>query len=151
MKKKKTKLKNIISIIVIAILSIIIIGIFAFAILLTKYSKDLPDPNKLIERSIPQSTKIYDKTEEVLLYEVHGNEKRTIVELDNISKNLINATLSAEDKNFYKHKGLDFKGILRGLFKTYILGKPSQSGSTLTQQLVKNAILTNEKTIERKI
>ncbi|MBP8688779.1 PBP1A family penicillin-binding protein [Patescibacteria group bacterium] len=151
MKKKKTKLKNIISIIVIAILSIIIIGIFAFAILLTKYSKDLPDPNKLIERSIPQSTKIYDKTGEVLLYEVHGNEKRTIVELDNISKNLINATLSAEDKNFYKHKGLDFKGILRGLFKTYILGKPSQSGSTLTQQLVKNAILTNEKTIERKI
>ena len=151
MKKKKTRLKNIISIIVIAILSIIIIGIFAFAILLTKYSKDLPDPNKLIERSIPQSTKIYDKTGEVLLYEVHGNEKRTIVELDNISKNLINATLSAEDKNFYKHKGLDFKGILRGLFKTYILGKPSQSGSTLTQQLVKNAILTNEKTIERKI
>lgn len=150
-KKKKIKIKNIISIIIIAILSIIIIGIFVFAILLTKYNKDLPDPNKLIERSIPQSTKIYDKTGEVLLYEVHGNEKRTIVELKDISQNLINATISAEDKNFYKHNGLDFKGILRGLFKTYILGKPSQSGSTLTQQLVKNAILTNEKTIERKI
>lgn len=150
-KFKKGRIKSILSVFLILFLVTTIIGIFAFAILLTKYNKDIPDPNKLIERSIAQSTKIYDKTGEILLYEVHGDEKRTIIELKDVSKNLINATISAEDKNFYKHNGLEVKGIIRGLFKTYILGKVSQSGSTLTQQLVKNAILTNEKTIERKI
>jgi len=150
-KIKIDKIKSILSIILIIFLACIIIGIFAFAILLTKFNKDIPDPNKLIERSVAQSTKIYDKTGKILLYEVHGNEKRTIVELKDISQNLVNATISAEDKNFYTHNGVEIKGIIRGLFKTYILGKTSQSGSTLTQQLVKNAILTNEKTIERKI
>ena len=153
LKSKKTKvlIKNIFSIFLIVCLTGLIVGIFTFAILLTKYNKDLPDPNKLIERDVAQSTKIYDKTGKVLLYEVHGDQKRTVVSLDNISKNLINATISAEDKNFYTHGGIEIKGIIRGLFKTIILGKTSQSGSTLTQQLVKNAILTNEKTIERKI
>ena len=150
-KNLRILIKNIFSILIILFLTILIFSIFAFAILLTKFNKDLPNPNKLIERTIPESTKIYDKTGKILLYEIHGDQKRTSVELKDISKNLIDATISAEDKNFYTHSGLEIKGIIRGAIKTIIFRKPSQSGSTLTQQLVKNAILTNEKTLERKI
>lgn len=115
------------------------------------FSKDIPDPDRIIDRSVAQSTKIYDRTGEHLLYEIHGEEKRTVVKLDQISKHLINATIAIEDQNFYKHYGVDFKGIIRAIWKDVSSGEKKQGASTITQQLIKNSILTSEKTFQRKI
>lgn len=115
------------------------------------YSRDLPDPDKLLERAVAQSTQVYDRTGETLLYEFHGDQRRTIVNLEDIPKNLINATVSVEDKNFYNHKGFSLTGIVRALIKDIFTGSLGQGGSTITQQFIKNAILTNEKRISRKM
>lgn len=123
-------------------------GIFALTFFLL-VSKDLPDPNKIIEREIPLTTKIFDRTEKVLLYEIHGAEKRTMVELKDIPQNLIRATLTAEDRNFYQHRGFSLTGILRSIIKN-VSSDSRSGGSTITQQLVKNAVLTSEKTYTRK-
>ncbi len=132
-----------------AILSVIgltvVVGIFIY------FSKDIPDPNKITDRSVAQSTKIFDRTGEHLLYEIHGEEKRTIISLDDVSKHLINATISSEDQKFYDHYGIDFKGIARAVYKDIIAGEKAQGASTITQQLIKNSILTSEKTFTRKI
>jgi penicillin-binding protein 1C len=115
------------------------------------FAKDLPDPNRIIERSIAQSTKIFDRTGETLLYEISGEQKRTLIELSDMPSYAIQATIAIEDKNFYKHGGISLWGIIRGQIVPRLQGKAAQGGSTLTQQLVKNAILTNERKISRKI
>ncbi|MDP3778507.1 MAG: PBP1A family penicillin-binding protein, partial [bacterium] len=111
----------------------------------------LPNPERISERSIAQSTKIYDRTGTVVLYEIHGEEKRTVVSLNDIPETVKQAALTAEDINFYQHSGIDFKGILRAAFVNISHGDISQGGSTITQQLIKNSILTNERTFTRKI
>lgn len=126
------------------------IGTFLFFALFAWYSHTLPDPGNLIERSIPLSTKIYDNTGEHLLYEISSGEKRTLVTIDQIPENLKKATLAAEDRNFYEHAGIDFKGIARAVYGV-VTFRNLGGGSTLTQQLVKNAILTNERTLARKM
>jgi len=113
-------------------------------------AKDLPNPNKIIDRSIALSTKIYDRTGETLLYDIHGAEKRSFVELSEIPDSLKNATLTAEDRKFYEHGGISFTGIIRSVIKNVLTGSKT-GGSTLTQQLVKNAILSPEKKYIRKI
>jgi 1A family penicillin-binding protein len=128
-----------------------IIGLVGMAGVFIYFSKDIPDPNKIADRSVAQSTKIYDRTGENLLYEIHGEEKRTVVKLDQVSQNLINATIAIEDQNFYKHYGIDFKGIVRAIYKDIASGEKAQGASTITQQLIKNSILTTEKTFTRKI
>ncbi|HAZ16714.1 MAG: Penicillin-binding protein, 1A family [Parcubacteria group bacterium GW2011_GWA2_43_13] len=116
------------------------------------YSRELPDPNRLIDRDIPQTTKIYDKTGEHVLYEIHGEEKRTLVRLAELPDYVKWAAIALEDKNFYKHKGFDYWGIIRAMFSNVASGDlTGQGGSTITQQLVKNAILTKEKVLSRKI
>ncbi len=115
------------------------------------FSKDLPDPNKLNERSVAQSTKIYDRTGEHLLYDIHGDQKRTLIKLDEIPAYAVNATLALEDQKFYEHGGFSLWGIFRGVVIQTLKGRRAQGGSTLTQQLVKNAILTNERSLTRKI
>lgn len=114
-------------------------------------SKDLPDPNRLIQRHLAQSTKIYDRTGEVLLYEIFADEKRTIVSLDQIPKNLINGVIATEDKSFYEHHGIRPLSMLRS-FVYGVFGKSriGSGASTLTQQLVKNAILGNSNPYTRK-
>ncbi|MFA5127044.1 MAG: PBP1A family penicillin-binding protein [Patescibacteria group bacterium] len=124
---------------------IILVGAAAY------YSKDLPDPNKIMDRSVPLSTKIYDRTGEKLLYEVHGPEQRTLVSIKDLPKYITEATIAIEDKDFYEHGGISIRGIIRGLFLQAVKGERVQGGSTLTQQFVKNAILTNERRISRKI
>ncbi len=124
---------------------IFIIGLFAW------YSKDLPEPGKIMDRSIALSTKIYDRTGEELLYEVHGPENRTLISIEDIPQHVIDATIAIEDKNFYSHKGISLWGIIRGQIMPRLQGKRTQGGSTLTQQFVKNAILTNERRLSRKI
>ena len=132
-------------------LAVIIACLVFVTLLFAYYAKDLPDPNKIIDRTIAQSTKIYDRTGEELLYEISGDQKRTLIELNQIPTHTINATIAIEDKNFYKHGGISLWGIIRGQIVPRLRGKPAQGGSTLTQQLVKNAILTNERKISRKI
>lgn len=116
-----------------------------------KLVRDLPNPQRITERSIAESTKIFDRTGKILLYEIHGEEKRTLVSLTDVPLNAKNATLVAEDINFYKHIGLDWRGILRAFLVNLARGNISQGGSTITQQLVKNSVLTNERTFTRKI
>ncbi len=113
-------------------------------------SRDLPNPNQLINREVAQSTKIYDRNGEYILYEIHGEEKRTLVSLDQIPLYVQQATISIEDKNFYRHGGFSVWAMFRTVVTNVIYGK-SAGGSTLTQQFIKNAILTSEKSITRKI
>ncbi len=128
-----------------------LLTVFLFVVAFFWYSRDLPDPNKLIDRDVAQSTKIYDRTGEHLLYEIHGTQRRTLIELSSIPDLAIKATIAVEDKNFYKHSGVSIWGILRGQIMPRLQGRRAQGGSTLTQQFVKNAILTNERTLGRKI
>ena len=127
------------------ILVIGLIGLFAWL------SKDLPDPNKLTEREVAQSTKIYDRTGEHLLYEIHGEQKRTIIRLEEVPAYAIQATLALEDQRFYEHRGFNLWGIFRGVVIRALTGKSLQGGSTLTQQLVKNAIVGDTRTVTRKL
>src|SRR3989339_811418 len=115
------------------------------------YAKDLPSLSQLNERQINESTKIFDRTGKVILYDIHGEEKRTLVKLDQISPYLKNATLVAEDAEFYNHIGLDFKSIIRAAIYNFLGQKISQGGSTITQQFVKKAMLSDERTWSRKI
>lgn len=123
--------------------------LFAATIVLW-WSRDLPDPQKINSRQIVQSTKIFDRTGAHLLYEI-GEVRRTTVPLDRISQHLINATIAAEDDQFFEHHGLDFKGIVRGVIIKPLVGSRAQGGSTITQQLIKNSILTPERTVQRKV
>jgi len=110
---------------------------------------NLPDPNRLTERQVAQSTKIYDRSGVTILYEIHGDQKRTLVNLTDIPDDVKNATVAIEDKDFYKHKGFSLWAIFRTVVTDILFGKRA-GGSTLTQQFVKNAILTNEKSLIRK-
>ncbi len=111
--------------------------------------RDVPNPMILKTNSFPESSQIFDRNNK-LLYEFYGDKRRLPISLGEIPKEMIEATLAIEDANFYKHHGFDVKGILRGLYRT-ILQKRLQGGSTITQQLVKNALLTQERTISRKM
>lgn len=124
-------------------------GVLFVAFLFIYYSKELPDPNRLLGRDVPESTKIYAK-DESLLYEVHGEYKRTLVNLDQINENLRDATLVAEDRNFYNHAGISITGLARAVIVDVIYREKRQGGSTITQQFVKNAMLTNDKSFLRK-
>lgn len=112
--------------------------------------KDLPAPASLTNVPVAQSTKILDRNGK-LLYNIFVSENRTLIPFSDIPLTVRQATISIEDKDFYKHGGVDiFGGILRAL-KNNLTGKPLEGGSTITQQLVKNSLLTNERTLIRKI
>ncbi|MDP3997236.1 MAG: PBP1A family penicillin-binding protein [Candidatus Andersenbacteria bacterium] len=113
------------------------------------WSKDIPNPQNINANQMSQSTKIFDRTGEHVLYEI-GDIHRTSVSLDNISNYLRQATLATEDDQFYQHHGIDLWGIARGVILKPLTGQRVQGGSTITQQLIKNSILTSERTIQRK-
>jgi membrane peptidoglycan carboxypeptidase len=122
---------------------ILVIGLFFW------YSRDLPTPGKLVTSRYKDATRIYDRNN-VLLYSVYQDENRTYVGLPVIPKKIQEATIAVEDKNFYNNSGFQVTGMLRAV-KNMLLGQGIQSGSTITQQLVKNVLLTNQQTIARKI
>ncbi len=128
-----------------------LLGIISAVAVVAWVSQDLPDPNKLNTRAVAQSTKIYARDGTTLLYEVHGEQRRTLVELNEIGRYTKAATLTVEDKGFYRHPGVSLRGIFRALFVDLTRGARAQGGSTITQQLVKNSILTSEKSIARKV
>lgn len=108
----------------------------------------LPSPWKL-SKSYPVSTKIFDRNGE-LLYEIYTDQNRTPIKIKTLPEYVKWATISAEDKDFYQHHGFSFTGITRAAFNTFFRQK-LQGGSTITQQLVKNALLTQDRTLRRKI
>lgn len=127
------------SLLTLFIIFIVSIPLFAF---------NLPSPDKVVRRE-GFSTKILDRNGEVL-YDIYENQRRTPVSLNDIPLYLRQATVAVEDKNFYKHQGFDVTGYLRAIFNIVVRHK-LQGGSTLTQQLVKNTLLTSERTLFRKI
>ncbi|HAV11216.1 MAG TPA: penicillin-binding protein [Candidatus Moranbacteria bacterium] len=127
------------------------IGFLAVAGVFIYFAKDLPSPGKVNKRVVAESTKIYDRTGQNLLYEIHGEEKRTLVALKDIPDTAKFATISLEDQDFYKHHGIKVTSIIRAVLKDVISGERAQGGSTITQQFVKNSLLTSEKALTRKI
>ena len=123
------------------------IGVFAIII---KYRLELPNMQSMVEDYKPQmATTIYDKNNKVV--DTLSVEAREVVKLEDVSPYIKDAFLSIEDKQFYSHHGLNFKGIARAVITTFLKGRATQGGSSITQQLAKNAFLTPEKTFSRKV
>jgi len=131
----------------------LIIGFLSGIGLLAYFAKDLPDPTKIDERQVVESTKIYDRTGQIILYDIHGEEKRTVIPFEEMTQFVKDATVVAEDDNFYHHIGMDWRGIIRALVANFRGKKIAQGGSTITQQFIKNAYLGgshSERTYTRK-
>jgi len=127
-----------------------LVFLFGASFFFAYYAKDLPRPEKFTERQLTQSTKIYDRSGEVLLFEIYGEEKRTWVPLRAVPGHLQQAIISTEDSNFYHHYGVDLKGIIRAVLVDLKIGQPVYGGSTIPQQLIRSTFLSLEKTAERK-
>ena len=141
-------LKNIllISIAIVLLTGVLIVGV------LWTYSKDIPDYKFLKNYKPPVSSKVYSGEGELVAD--FSQEKRVFVPYSSIPKNIINAFLSAEDKNFFSHPGVDAKGVLRAVINNIsniISSERLEGASTITQQVAKNFLLTNEVSVNRKI
>lgn len=137
-------------------MTLMFIGVFVGSIavfyLVFHYSQDLPDYSQLAEYEPPTVTRLYAADGRMM--EEYAKEKRLFVPIKAIPKSLVHAFISAEDKNFYHHPGIDVVSILRAAVKNITnIGKNRSlvGGSTITQQVVKNFLLTNEKSLSRKI
>ncbi|EKE11577.1 MAG: hypothetical protein ACD_15C00059G0015 [uncultured bacterium] len=122
-----------------------VIGIFAW------FAKDLPSPGKVNTRVVAESTKIYDRTGDHILYDIHGEEKRTQISFNDIPETLRYATISLEDQNFYSHPGFDIKGLVNAVMSNILKVGGGRGGSTITQQFVKNSLLSGERSLSRKV
>jgi len=111
----------------------------------------IPSLDTIENRKVSQSTKIYDSTGKILLYDVYQNTKRTVVPFEEISPYIKDSTISIEDKDFYTHKGFKPTSFLRAVVVNTLSREYAQGGSTITQQVVKNSILIGDKTVTRKI
>ncbi len=135
------------SIKIISFLSVGALGVFvAWALVVS-----IPSVDSFENRKVAESTKIYDRTGNVLLFDVHGSMRRTGVPLSEISLYIQNATIAIEDDTFYQHRGVRPLSLLRAALANITTGSFSQGGSTITQQVVKNTLLTQDKTIIRKM
>ncbi|TSA44581.1 penicillin-binding protein [bacterium] len=128
-------------------MSVLALGVIYIVVII----RELPSPEQFETRQVSQSTKIYDRTGQALLYEIHGEEKRTVVPFGDIPEKLKQATMAAEDANFYTRPAFDWRGILRALWVDVTSLSLSQGGSTITQQLARNVFLSGEKTLTRKL
>ncbi|NCO12493.1 MAG: penicillin-binding protein [Candidatus Pacebacteria bacterium CG_4_10_14_3_um_filter_34_15] len=145
-KPKKLKFSQRTKYIFLGIFLIILVSLGFFIYLL----RDLPSPRRLTNTdNYAVSTQIFDRNQK-LLYEIFADENRTPIKLDSLPPYVYQASIAIEDKNFYKHFGFDLSGIVRAI-RSNITGGRLEGGSTITQQLVKNALLTRERSIQRKI
>jgi membrane peptidoglycan carboxypeptidase len=140
------------------IIDILIFGFAAFIIifsvlLLWISTLEIPDLSAFEERRVLQSTKIYDRTGEVVLYDLNSDVRRTVIPFEEMSRNIKNATVAIEDDQFYNHFGIDIRAIIRAAVSNFqdgdLLG--GQGGSTITQQVIKNSVLQRDKTLARKV
>lgn len=120
-------------------------AVFLFAAL------SIPDFGSLEKRRVVQSTKIYDRTGEIVLYDVYKDVKRTVIPFEEIPDSVKHATIAIEDADFYRHHGIRLSAIARAFIINLLSGEIRQGGSTITQQLVKNTFLTFDRTWVRKI
>lgn len=123
------------------------IGVLGYAYL----SRNLPVVGEIATHELIESTKIFDRSGEKLIYEIHGEEKRTFLPPEKIPDIFRKATLAIEDSGFYEHAAFDLRGTLRALWIDIKRGYRAQGGSTITQQVAKNSFLTTEKSITRKL
>ena len=135
-------------------IAIAVVGLISGGLILLWVSTlEIPDLAAFEQRRVLQSTKIYDRTGEILLYDLHQDVKRTVVPYESISRHIKNATVAIEDDTFFEHSGIrpmrTAKAVLDNLLSGDLLG--GQGGSTITQQVIKNSILENEKTVTRKV
>ena len=137
---------------VIIIFSLSFLSFFSVLLILWFFALDLPNYRFLENYKPPVSTKVYSASGNLIAN--FSTENRTFVSIDSIPKNVINAFLSAEDKNFFAHPGIDAKGITRAVFKNiknFILNQRLEGASTITQQVAKNFLLTSDISFSRKI
>lgn len=133
-----------------------ILGILGFGLLVVGVlviwtsTLQLPDFKLFTERKIASSTKIYDRTGTIILYDVHSNIKRTVIPYESMGTYSKNATVAIEDSEFYRHNGVRLKSLIRAVWANMTGGK-IQGGSTITQQIIKQTLLTSERTVTRKI
>lgn len=126
--------------------------VFSGVVIMWIASLPLPDFESFEKLKVAESTKIYDKTDKVLLFDVYKNIKRTVVSLDEMGLYVRNATIAIEDSDFYKHGGIKPTAILRAFFSNiFSFNLTGQGGSTITQQLIKNTLLSSEQKYIRKI
>ena len=133
---------------------IVIIGLFMLSagfFMIWFSTLKTPDINVFDDKLLGQSAKIYDRTGTVLLYDLSQKVRRSVVPLDQISPYIKNATIAIEDNNFYNHSGIKITSLFRAVLANITQGGYSQGGSTITQQVVKNSLLTKDKTLVRKI
>lgn len=123
---------------------LIFVGLFYYFVV-----RDLPSPTVLVSKNLPQSTQIFDR-HGTLLYTIYGKKNQTFIPLSTIPKSVRQATIAIEDKDFYRHGAIDLRGIARAAY-VILFHKQVQGGSTITQQLVKNTLLTPEQTLTRKV
>ncbi|HEV3244760.1 MAG TPA: penicillin-binding protein [Candidatus Paceibacterota bacterium] len=133
----------------VAILALILFGLGG--VIVWAALVPIPSISDFQNRQVSQSTQIFDRTGNILLYDVHGEEQRTSVPLDQISPDVQHATIAIEDQTFYSNPGIDPFSIVRAILADFSSGSYAQGASTITQQVVKNALLTDDKTITRKI
>jgi len=127
---------------------LILIGFLMVISVFAWYSRNLPRPGQVVRRE-GFTTRLYDYQGRSL-YDIYLGEKRTPVVFEEVPQDLLDATVAIEDKEFYEHAGFSMHGILRA-FYNIVVYRNLQGGSTLTQQLVKNVLLTSERTLTRKI
>ena len=133
---------------------LLVAGIFILmtgTIIIWLSSLKIPDFHSFENRKVTNSTKIYDRTGQVLLYDIHQGTKRTDISGDEMGANIKNATVAIEDSEFYTHGGIKISSIVRAALSNIFGGSNTQGGSTITQQLVKNTLLTSERSYTRKI
>ena len=127
----------------------VFLAFYIYTHLVVALAYQLPSPKALSVQNAPLTTEVYDRNG-ILLYRFYEGQNRSLAKLENLPRDFVNATLAAEDKNFYNHLGFDPVPMVRALYHNITTG--SQEGaSTITQQLIKNSLLTPEKTISRKI
>lgn len=149
MQHRRRRKKHFLGRVFFTIFSLALLGAGSSALWISSFR--IPDLAAIHERRVSESTKIYDRTGEVLLYDLHRGTKRSIVPLSEIAEYAKQATVALEDARFYEHKGIEPRSILRAILTNLGSGSYSQGGSTITQQVVKNSLLTGEKKISRKL
>lgn len=145
LKAKKFGMRNI-------LLGLSAIGVIFLGLMIIWVSTfKIPTLDSFKERKVSQSTKIYDRSGKILLYDIFQNQKRTVISFDEISPYIKEATIAIEDQDFYTHNGIKPKAFLRAILVNLTSFSYSQGGSTITQQVIKKTVLSDDKTPTRKI